>query len=1225
MNTFAKRSLSLLLALVMCLGMLSFAAAAVEVNYQTGNPSSKYTNVIKNWGERGVTATYLSPNAEKFYADNNVTYAQLAKLSGAANTSAVPSSALYAALQNLMASNHTAKTNYDETNEMYAYTDCESNDNGTITCFYCGKSINSTWDSAIWTKEHIWPKSKSLNGDRFVETNRRAETDITMLRPVCPGENSSRGDKAYGTVTGSSYYDPNLGDHNIHGDVARALLFDYVSWGITTNMWGTDGAIESKQTLIKWMREDPVDTWEMGRNDSVESITGTRNVFVDYPELAFALFNEDIPADLISPSGEGYRSSYTITAATANSAQGTVTLTGNVIAAYPAPGYHAVGYTVTSGSARVTQNGNIFTVTPNSNCTVRIEFSNRTPAAVSYVENGKTVKSEALFVGDSIKLPAHSGSVPKGFYFMGWVTESLTPTAVSPTARYAVDSSFTVNADTTFYALYLSITGDGTGTGMWTLVSDAGQLTAGTKLLIAYNAYGKVAGTLSSTYLTALDATFTDDFSNILEFSKDAAVFTLGGSTGKWTFTGSSGTLGSKGDKNLTFGSGSSTWNITIFNQNATIANTNTAYGCIEYNKQNPRFTTYKNTQLAPQLYALDGNTSTALYSTSTAACSHGNTTQVPAQAPTCTENGYTAGVYCNSCQSYLSGHGVVIATGHSYKGVVTPPTATQQGYTTYTCTACGNSYVGDYTDAAGEIFAVNFWVPDSVDNVAAMECGKSGITLPSADAPDGYTFAGWSAQPVGDTETAPTIYTAKSTYIATANTDLYAVYTYAAGNSGMAAYKLVTDAKQLKVGASVVIAAAKYNYALSMTQKSNNRDQASITKKDDTITFADSADVAILILEKGTTDGTWAFNTGSGYLYAASSSNNYLRTQTALDANGSFAISFNTDGTCGIVAQGTYRNNIMKYNATSKLFACYGASNTQKDLALYVLTEDGVTHYTSLGAVKAVAAAVYSGTNLVRECASFHAAVTACKNDQYIKLLSDIEVQVVLKADLYIDLNGFSFGGTVNTDGYTVYGMDSTTNSYNGDSVGYFTAVDYYTGRPIVPETHFKSDITGSVMRYMAVKSNAGYSFHRFYMGITHASVKPATVGVGYKAVFAGDDAVKAQIGSYGFELQLAGFDTVTATHTADSFVSGKTVSLRIEKYDVGKYGEAQLSAKVIMVLTDGTEIESAEVSMSLRDMVEKMNANYAAYTATQLTALKEMLDKFSITADWKTVNILS
>ena len=68
-------------------------------------------------------------------------------------------------------------------------------------------------------------------------------------------------------------------------------------------MWGTSGVMESKSVLLEWVEEDPVDTWELGRNDSVESITGTRNVFVDYPELAFVLFGEEIP-NMTTPSGK---------------------------------------------------------------------------------------------------------------------------------------------------------------------------------------------------------------------------------------------------------------------------------------------------------------------------------------------------------------------------------------------------------------------------------------------------------------------------------------------------------------------------------------------------------------------------------------------------------------------------------------------------------------------------------------------------------------------------------------------------------------------------------------------------------------------------------------------------------------------------------------------------------------------------------------------------------
>ena len=66
---------------------------------------------------------------------------------------------------------------------------------------------------------------------------------------------------------------------------------------------------------------------------------------------------------------------------------------------------------------------------------------------------------------------------------------------------------------------------------------------------------------------------------------------------------------------------------------------------------------------------------------------------------PTCIDAGYTT-YTCTVCgDSYTADE--TAALGHSYgDGVVTEPTATEQGYTTYTCTVCGDSYQGDYTSA---------------------------------------------------------------------------------------------------------------------------------------------------------------------------------------------------------------------------------------------------------------------------------------------------------------------------------------------------------------------------------------------------------------------------------------------------------------------------------------------------------------------------------------------
>lgn len=145
--------------------------------------------------------------------------------------------------------------------------------------------------------------------------------------------------------------------------------------------------------------------------------------------------------------------------------------------------------------------------------------------------------------------------------------------------------------------------------------------------------------------------------------------------------------------------------------------------------------------------------------------------------------------------------------------------------------------------------------------------------------------------------------------------------------------YTLVTDASQLKIGDKVIIAAQSANYAISTTQNSNNRGQASITKKDGTIVNPGD-DVQLFTLENGATTGTYALNTGSGYIYAASSSSNNLKTQDELDANASWNLTFTTTGVATITATGTNTRNTIKYNTKSSVFSCY--SSGQQSVAIY-------------------------------------------------------------------------------------------------------------------------------------------------------------------------------------------------------------------------------------------------------------------------------------------------
>ncbi len=284
MKNQIKKHLSLFLALTMVLTIfVSISVPTAAANY------------VYNWGEREVDCTELSDAAEAFYTGIYV-FEDMSKTQGGSSQSNAHQSALYGELQSLMQTKHTYTTSYAATKDMYQYTDCE-NGGGKISSFYSGKEIGPSWGSSpSWNREHTWPDSKGLGG--------KDETDIMMLRPTATSENSSRGNTAYGKSSG--YYNPNSesnGSYDLRGDVARICLYVYTRWGNTSYMWGTSGVMESLTVLLEWMEADPVDTWEMGRNDSVQSITGTRNVFVDYPEYAWLLFGRDVPAGITTPSG----------------------------------------------------------------------------------------------------------------------------------------------------------------------------------------------------------------------------------------------------------------------------------------------------------------------------------------------------------------------------------------------------------------------------------------------------------------------------------------------------------------------------------------------------------------------------------------------------------------------------------------------------------------------------------------------------------------------------------------------------------------------------------------------------------------------------------------------------------------------------------------------------------------------------------------------------------
>lgn len=159
-----------------------------------------------------------------------------------------------------------------------------------------------------WNKEHIWAKSNGfpnegsnaygdlhhLRASDYTNNNRRSNycfknlTSGTNIQD-CNGNNS-------GILSGEAYM-PQAKDR---GDVARALF--YMATRYCKTSYGCATALQLKfdeslnksggwwgnlETLLTWHEQDPVDNFEINRNNLIfERYQHNRNPFIDHPEYA---------------------------------------------------------------------------------------------------------------------------------------------------------------------------------------------------------------------------------------------------------------------------------------------------------------------------------------------------------------------------------------------------------------------------------------------------------------------------------------------------------------------------------------------------------------------------------------------------------------------------------------------------------------------------------------------------------------------------------------------------------------------------------------------------------------------------------------------------------------------------------------------------------------------------------------------------------------------------
>ena len=158
-----------------------------------------------------------------------------------------------------------------------------------------------------------------------------------------------------------------------------------------------------------------------------------------------------------------------------------------------------------------------------------------------------------------------------------------------------------------------------------------------------------------------------------------------------------------------------------------------------------------------------------------------------------------------------------------------------------------------------------------------------------------------------------------------------------------------VTSASGLEAGANYLIVAHHDDFGtLAMGyQKSNNRNAVVVAESGDAITVTLGTDpnstTDVFQFTLGGNAGAWTLfdEVKGGFLYAASSTGNQLKTQTNLDANGQWSITFNNDGTAEVVAQGENTRNNMRFNPNTSngdpLFSCYSeTSNIDTRVSFY-------------------------------------------------------------------------------------------------------------------------------------------------------------------------------------------------------------------------------------------------------------------------------------------------
>ncbi|MBI9009570.1 MAG: endonuclease [Tenericutes bacterium] len=184
---------------------------------------------------------------------------------------------------------------YGQARDILQESDEDPSNPDNIMLVYTGYSVVSTWDVGVtWNREHVWPQSRLGVSVGYPDDFASMATDIHNLKPSDPDENASRSNDYFNTIVGSDFYEPR---DEVKGDIARILFYMTTMYpSLTLNNDETTSSayltMGTLSVLLEWNLLDPVDEFEMNRNNVLYSYQGNRNPYIDYPGFADLIWGD---------------------------------------------------------------------------------------------------------------------------------------------------------------------------------------------------------------------------------------------------------------------------------------------------------------------------------------------------------------------------------------------------------------------------------------------------------------------------------------------------------------------------------------------------------------------------------------------------------------------------------------------------------------------------------------------------------------------------------------------------------------------------------------------------------------------------------------------------------------------------------------------------------------------------------------------------------------------